>query len=581
MVKRSSGNASSLFNQRSSFLTVFLLLLFSGIIARLFYLQVIQGSKILAQANAQHKIYKQLYPTRGQIELADNSSDIDTFPLAANLKSYLVYAVPQDITNPNLTANSLASVLGLESKDILEKITDTNKKYIPLKKKLTDAEQDQIKQLDLPGIFFDSEDTRFYPAGDLLSQTVGFVGYKGDSPRKVGLYGLERYFEKELAGELGSLSSETDNSGAQIFGLGSSGKPAVDGTNLILTIDKTIQFQAQSILKDAVVKNQADSGSVIVVDPKTGKILAMANYPDFNPNEFNKVEDPAFFNNIATTGSFEPGSTFKAITMAASINEGKVGPDSTYIDTGVVEVDGFKIKNSDLKAHGLQTMTQVLDESLNTGAIYAKEQIGNPTFLGYLQKFGFGQVTGVELPEAQGNLDGLKSNIKVNYDTASFGQGITATPLQLVQAYTAFANQGKMMKPYIVQSKIHSDGQIENTKPKQVSQVISAKTASTIGAMLVSVVENGHGKKAGVPGYYVAGKTGTAQVPKKNGKGYEDNINIGSFIGFAPVEDPRFVIMVRIDHPRDVNYAEVTAAPAWGQLAQFILNYYHIPPTRP
>lgn len=565
------------FNQRSSLLTVFLLIFFLGLTYKLISLQIIHGTEARQQADAQHSIYQKLFPSRGEIKLADKLSG-DTIPVATNLKSYLVYAVPQDVINPELTAASLAGILQMDEKDILQKITNNTKKYIPIKKKLTEVEQQKIKDLKLSGIFFDSEDTRFYPENNLLSQTLGFVGYKQNT--KQGLYGLERNFETDLAGKVGELVAEQDTGGALIFGADKKELLAQDGVNLILTVDKTIQFQAESILKDTVTKNGADSGSVIVANPKTGAVLAIANYPDYNLNEYNKVTDPKTFLNEAVTGNYEPGSVFKAITMAAAVNEGKVTPDSTFNDPGSVSIDGYTIKNSDNKAHGIQTMTQVLDESLNTGAIYAKDQIGNPKFYEYLKNFGFGVQAGIELPEAKGNIDGLKANIQVDYATASFGQGITATPIQLIQSYIALANQGKMMKPYLVQSKIYDDGTTVNTQPTLVREVISPKTANIISAMLVSVVENGHGKKAGVPGYYIAGKTGTAQVPRKDGKGYEENNNIGSFIGYGPVEDPQFVMLVRIDHPRDVKFAEVTAAPAWGQLAQFILNYYHIPPTR-
>ncbi|MBI5530531.1 MAG: penicillin-binding protein 2 [Candidatus Doudnabacteria bacterium] len=568
----------NLFNQRSGFLTAFLLLFLVLIVGRLFSLQIINGQAAREEAAAQHGIYRKLLPSRGEIKLADKFS-VNTVTVAANLKSYLVYAVPQDIANPELAAAGLASVLDLDSKEVLAKITQKDKKYVPLKKQLTEEQQQKIKDLALPGIYFDSEDTRFYPEKNLLSQTLGFVGYKGSA--KSGLYGLERYFDSDLAGTAGELIAEKDSSGALIFGSNKENRPEQDGVDLILTVDKNIQFQVENVLKDTVSKNGADSGTVIVVNPKTGSVLAIANYPDFDPNLYNKVENPKDFTNDAVTGNYEPGSIFKPLTMAAAINEGKVTPDTTYVDTGqVVESDGKIIKNADNKVYGLQNMTQVLDESINTGAVFAKEQIGNQKFYEYLKNFGLGQATGIELPETKGNLDNLKANIAINYDTASFGQGITATPIQMVQAFTALANNGKMMKPYLVQSKIYPDGKVENTKPQVVKQVISDKTANMVSAMLVSVVENGHGKKAGVPGYYIAGKTGTAQVARKDGKGYEENNNIGTFLGYGPVEDPQFLMLVRINHPRDVKYAEVTAAPAWGEIAQFILNYYHIAPTR-
>ncbi len=568
----------NLFAKRSSLLTAFLVLFLSIIVVRLFSLQIVHGGQARLAADAQHSIYKKLLPSRGEIKLADKFN-LTTMPVAANLKSYSVYAVPQDIINPPATAAALASVLELDSKEVLEKITQPGKKYVPLKKQLSDELQQKIKDLKLSGVYFDSEDARYYPEKSFLSQTLGFVGYKGD--KKVGLYGLEKYFETDLAGSSGELLTEKDTTGAWIFGSKRQENPAQDGVDLILTIDKNIQFKAESVLKDAVDKNGADSGTVVVLDPKTGAVLAMANYPSFDPNLYNKVENPKDFTNDAVTSNYEPGSIFKPITMAAAINEGKITPDTTYTDTGSVVIDNYTIKNSDEKAHGVQTMTQVLEQSLNTGVIFAKEQIGNAKFYEYLKKFGFGQPTGIQLPELKGNLDNLKANIAVNYHTATFGQGISVTPLQIVEAFTALANGGKMMKPYIVQSKIYPDGRTENIEPKVVSEVITPKTAGMVAAMMVNVVENGHGKKAAVPGFYIAGKTGTAQVPKKNGRGYEENNNIGSFIGFGPVEDPKFLMLVRVNHPRDVKFAEVTAAPAWGELAQFILNYFHVPPTRP
>ncbi len=567
----------NIFRSRLAVLTAFLLLVFLTVIFRLFSLQVIRGRQNRLMAEQQHSIYKKLLPSRGEIKIIDQST-LEASPLATNIKKYLVYAVPDEITDPAVAAKSLSEAIQLPEKDLEEKISNKEKKYVPLKKQLTDGEQQKIKDLNLSGIYFDSEETRFYPEKNLLSHVLGFVGYKSD--KKVGLYGLERYFEKDLAGKGGSLKEEKDTAGAWIFGSKREISPAEDGINLVLTIDKTIQFKVESVLKNAVTKNGADSGSVVVADPKTGAILAMANYPDFNPNEYNKVENIGIFSNEAVMGNYEPGSVFKPITMAAVIDQGAVTPDTTYNDTGAVVIDGYTIKNSDNKGHGIQTMTQVLEKSLNTGVIFAKDQIGNDAFFSYIKNFGFGKETGIELPEQKGNLDNLKANIKVNFDTASFGQGISVTPIQLIQAFTAIANEGKMMKPFIVREKINAYGDVAVTQPEEVKDVVSAKTANTVAAMMVNVVENGHGKKAGVPGFYIAGKTGTAQVPKKDGRGYEENNNIGSFIGFGPVDNPKFLMLVRVDHPRDVNFAESTAAPAFGELAQFILNYYHIEPTR-
>lgn len=571
---------NDLFFKRTAILTVFLLLGFGIIGFRLFVLEVVRGEAARKEAEDQHSVYQKLLASRGEISLIDKTT-LAPILVATNIKKYLAYAVPPDIQNPKNTAESVAAALALDEKDLLVKITDTSRKYVPLKKQLSDEEQKKIADLKLPGIFLDSEETRFYPEQNLLSQVLGFVGFNNEG-QKAGLYGLERSFNTELAGKNGQLYEEKDTTGAWIFGSARQETEAEDGVNLVLTIDKTIQFQAQSMLSDAVQKHGADSGSIIVMDPKTGAILAMAGYPDFDPNTYGKVKDPKVFNNQATTGSFEPGSTFKAITMAAAIDAGKITPQTTYEDTGEVKTDKYTIKNAEGGARGIQTMTQALDLSLNTGAIFAETQLGNQDFLKYVKNFGFGQKTGIEVPEAAGDLSGLKySNIQTNYFTASFGQGISITPIQLMQAYSALANNGRMMKPYLVQTKIFPNGKAVNTEPKVVSQPISQNSARAISAMLVDVVENGFGKKARVQGYYIAGKTGTAQVPRKDGKpGYEQNQNIGSFIGFGPVEDPKFLMLVRLDNPRDVQFAESTAGPLFGQMAQFILNYMHVTPNR-
>jgi cell division protein FtsI/penicillin-binding protein 2 len=574
-------NHADVFQSRTVLLTVFLLLVFAVIAVKLFRLQIIHGYQAQAIADQQHSIYQRLLPSRGEISITDKFSPAG-YPVATNIKHYLAYAVPQDIKNPAETAQSLASVLSLDPQDVLSKITETDKKYVVIKQNLTDAEQASVTALNLSGIYFDSQDARFYPESTLLSQVLGFVGYTASSTQKVGLYGLERYYENQLAGTPGYVNEQAGAGGGVIFGAKNDIVPAQDGVNLVLTIDKSIQFEAETVLSQAVQQHGADSGSVIVMNPKTGAILAMAGYPDFDPNQYNLVTNPSVFSNEATVGNYEPGSTFKAITMAAAIDENKITPQTTYTNAGSVKVNNYTIKNAEPGLYlGSQTMTQVLDFSLNTGAIYAENQLGNSDFLKYLKAFGFGQPTGITLPETAGDLSGLENgDINIDYDTASFGQGITVTPIQLIQAYSAFVNGGKMMKPYIVQSQISSDGTTVNTQPQVAGQPISAQAANTVTAMLVDVVEHGFGTPAAVPGYYIAGKTGTAQVVGTDGK-YDPTNNIGSFIGFGPVENPQFLMLVRIDHPRDVEFAESTAEPAWATIAKFILSYYNIPPTRP
>ncbi len=570
-------HVDKLFRKRIVFLTVFFVVCLIIIVLRLAYMQILQKDKYQAMADNQRTGEYQLLPTRGEIMIWDSFAN-KPYTVATSSEKILVYANASAITDLENTINRLSELLQIDKEVLREKLQDNSKKYIVLKKDLTEAEQNAVKDANLSGISFDKETSRLYPEGSLLAQLLGFVGYKGD--QRVGSYGLELAFEKELAGTPGTLMQEKDNSGRWIFGGKRDQNPAVDGDSLLLTIDKTIQLKTEAVLKDTVEKHGADSGSVVIMDPKTGAILAMATYPTFDLNNYSKVENPEIFNNQVTVAAYEPGSIFKPLTMAAAINEGKISPSTTYNDTGEVKVDEYTIKNSDEKAHGIQTMSQVLEESLNTGTIFAKDSIGNKKFSDYVSKFGFGQKTGVEVQESAGDLSNLKGNIKVNYHTASFGQGINVTPLQMVQAFSSIANGGLMVKPFIVRQIIRKAGGIDEVGRTETTQILSSKTASEVAAMMVNVVEKGHGVKAAVPGYYIAGKTGTAQVPRKDGKGYEENNNIGSFIGFGPVEDPRFVMLVRINHPRTVKFAESTAAPAFGEIAQFLMQHFKIPPTR-
>lgn len=547
------------------------------IFARLATMQLLNKDKYLALAEGQRTGQQQLEPTRGEIQIWDSFNNMP-YTVATSSEKIMVYANPSQVQNVEEVSGKLAEILGLTKDEILSKISDSSKKYIVLKKDINEQEQTKVKEAALAGISFDKETSRLYPERSLLAQLIGFVGYVGD--KKQGAYGLELAYDNQLSGTPGLLMEETDNAGRWIFGGKRDRIPAQDGDSIVLTIDKTVQIKVEAVLKDAVEKNSADSGSVVIMDPKTGAIKAMATYPSFDLNNYSKVENPEIYLNQVTVGAYEPGSIFKPLTMAAAINEGKIRPTTTFVDTGEVKVDEYTIKNSDQKSYGTQTMTQVLEQSLNTGTIFAKDSIGNAKFADYIERFGFGKRTGFEVVESPGNLDNLKGNIKVNYHTASFGQGISVTPLQMVQAFSALANGGSMHAPYIVSRIIRESGELEELGPTEGKQVISSKTASEVAAMMVNVVENGHGTRAAVPGYYIAGKTGTAQVPRKDGRGYEANNNIGSFIGFGPVEDPKFVMLVRINHPRTVKFAESTAAPAFGDIAQFLMQHYNIAPTR-
>lgn len=547
-----------------------------ALVVRLFVLQVVQHKAYAAVAENQYTLSAKLTPKRGDIFVRDHASSSVKFPLATNRNEPLVYAVPTAITDAAGTARALSPLLGVPVEDLLPKLTKTKDVYEVLKRRLTPELQAAIEALQLPGIRFEDEQWRYYPESTFASHAVGFVGYSGDEKR--GLYGVEASLNDALAGKKGQLNVGSNAAGT--FG-GNFLIEATNGASVMLTLDHTVQYQACNKLKNAVAKHGADGGALVIMEVQTGRLLAVCGQPDFDPNTYAKTENPSAFNNPVVFGAYEPGSIFKPLTMAAALDQGKVTPQSTYVDTGAEKIGAFTIRNSDLKAHGRQTMNDVLEKSLNTGAMYAAQQVGLGTFARYVRNFGFGEKTNVELSgEVGGNLAALQKTGDIFLATASFGQGITATPIQLVTAFGAIANGGKLMRPYLVERVDYPDGREEEHEPLVVREVLRQDTASTLSAMLVNVVEKGHGKRAGVPGYYVAGKTGTAQVRATTGSGYDPHKTIGSFVGFAPVEKPRFVMLTRIDVPKDVQFAESSAAPLFGDVMDFLLKYYDVAPTR-
>ncbi len=443
------------------------------------------------------------------------------------------------------------------------------------------------KKLRLNGIAFMLKLGRYYPENNIGSHILGFVGYAGDGGEERGRYGLEGFFNDELSGKSGSIKIGRGAGGDLIIINDREYQKPIDGSDIILTVNKTIQFTACSELNKTASKYDADGGTIIIMEPRTGAILAMCSWPDYDPNNYNKVENINVYNNPAIFSEYEPGSIFKSITMAAALDSGKVTPETVYKDNGEIMIKGWPkpIRNSDYETHGgwgVVSMNIVLAESLNTGAIFAMRQIGADVFARYVKDFGFGEKSGIELEtESAGDIRNLLAKrIKpVDAAVASFGQGITVTPLQMTVAYAAIANGGILMKPYLAREIIHPDGVKYITQPKQVKRVISERAATLLSGMLVNVVENGHAKRAAVSGYYVAGKTGTAQVAATHKKGYSDK-TIHTFVGFAPVEDPKFVMLVKLDNPKGVKYSASSAAPLFGKIAEFLLNYLEVPKER-
>ncbi len=440
------------------------------------------------------------------------------------------------------------------------------------------------EEFKLPGFGISMMSFRYYPDNNIGANILGYASYEDQDQH--GHYGLEGFFENELYGNFGSVKSERGAGGLVIVN-NRQFLEKTDGNNLILTIDRSAQYTSCRLLDEAVSKYGAKGGSVIIVDPHSGAILAMCSAPDFDPNNYARVKDIAYFNNPAVFDEYEPGSVFKAVTMAAALDQGKVTPETTYTDHGQLMIAGWNkpIRNSDFETHGgygVTNMVTVLEQSLNTGAIFAMQQVGPRVFADYVQKFGFGERTGIELEgESDGKIKSLTGRriTDISAATASFGQGITVTPLQMVMSYAVIANGGQLMKPYIVKEIIRPDGTRRTTPPSTPQRVISERSAELLTGMLINVVENGHSKGAYVPGYYVAGKTGTAQVASKTGGGYS-GAHDHTFIGIAPANNPKFVILTKLDSPR-ARFAESTAVPLAGDITRFLLDHWKVKKDRP
>ena len=557
------------------------------VVARLFILMILDHDAYSVLAANSQEMFSELLPTRGEVYIQDSRTK-EEYPLAINRDFFLVFfdttQIKDDVTAES-AAGKLAEVFNYDDEKKLSVYLQLNKRddpYEPIANKVDEETMDKLKELNLPGIGFERKYERFYPEGSLASQVIGFLG-KTDDGGNIGRYGVEGYWQKELAGSGGFFSGAQSAAGRLISLAGSSFKLPENGVDILLTIDRTLQFKACERLREAVKEYQADSASLIIIEPFSGAILAMCSLPDFNPNAYNEAESNSAYNNSTIYIPFEPGSIFKPITMSAALNEDVVKTETRFFDPGFADAGcGKQIKNAGNKSYGEQSMVGVLENSINTGMVFVVNRLGKDKFKQYVENFGFGVEVGIELDsEAAGDIESLSRNKDKEFDcytaTASFGQGLTATPLQLVTAFAAIANGGLLMKPYIIQEIRYPDGRVDYAKKKEIRRVIEPRTASLLNGMLVNVVDNGQAKRAGVKGYYVAGKTGTAQIAGPGG--YTQDYN-HSFVGFAPVDDPKFVMIVKFEKPAEIKYADSTTAPVFADIAKFILQYYQVPPTR-
>ncbi len=549
-------------------------------LGRLFYVQAMRGKQYAQKASEQQSRKFEIPSTRGLIYLKEGQTLV---PIALNTQVYTLAVDPKFIVSSEETSQKLSTITLQSAEDIKSKLSKSGR-YVELSKNISSDQAEKIKTLSLPGVILQQRSSRYYPESTLFSHVLGYVNDDGK-----GQYGFEQFSDEALAGQKGQYNTITDALGIPINSTENTLTEPKEGKSFVLTLDRGLQEVAREAIKTAVETNKASSGSIIVMDAKTGEIKAMTNYPDFDPNNFRDVKDYAVFSNLSTSSLFEPGSGFKVITMAAGLDTGKVTPKTIYNDTGELTIGGKTIKNAENHKFGIQTMTDVIQKSLNTGVVFVLQQLGTdprtitPTskqvLHDYIEKFGFGKVTGIEQAGEVSSKVKPATSSDVDYANMSFGQGISVNSVQLLAAVGAIANNGNLVKPHIVAGEVAQDQTIKPNNTEVVRNVISAPAAVQLGEIMTQVVEHGSGYLTRMKGYKIAGKTGTAQVPRADGKGYEDNKNIGSFVGFAPAEDPRFVMLVRVDYPKVEGFAEKTAVPAFAVVAKELFNYYQVPPS--
>jgi cell division protein FtsI (penicillin-binding protein 3) len=535
---------------------------FLAVSARCFYLQVLQHEQLVKLAERQHHRTVQITPARGGI------FDRTGAPLAVSLEMDSLFGEPKRISDPAGTAAALAPIIQV-AKNELQKKLSTERSFVWLARQLPPETVAKIKPLKLAGIGFVKENKRFYPNFEIASHVLGFTGMDPE-----GLEGIERRYDATILGSTGYLMTERDALGRDVSVSNAVVRDATPGKNLFLTLDKNIQYFTEKELAKAVQGSGAKGGMALVADPATGKILAMANYPTFNPNSFRQYPTIQL-RNRCVADNFEPGSTFKVFLLSAALEEKIVRPqDSINCENGRYAFGGRIIKDD--HPHGKVSIAEVLKYSSNIGSAKVGLKLGDDRLHRYLKAFGFGDKSGIDLPgEAFGGLRPVSRWYGTDIATISFGQGVSVTALQLVAATSAVANGGLLMKPYLVERVTDNNGQeLQRFEPQTVRRVISAQTAATISQMMEGVTQKGGtGTNAAIEGFRVAGKTGTAQKVDPVSKGYSASKRTASFIGFIPADKPLLTILVVIDEPKTSPYGGVVAAPAFREIAFNTLCY--------
>jgi Cell division protein FtsI/penicillin-binding protein 2 len=554
--------------KRAYFLFILFIAAFALITYRLVSIQYIYASKYKSEADFQHKEEFVVNSTRGKI------LDRNLVELATSLIEKTVYANPKLVLSPDKEAEALSGILGLSYDDIKAKLGNKDLGFVYIKRQISSETAELISQLNLPGIYIQNENKRYYPQGDLAASIIGFTGLDNN-----GLNGIELQYEKFLRGVDGKYVIEKDVYGNMIPGSNNNYIAPIDGGDVLLTIDSQIQYILQKKLEEVAKTYKAKDAIAIVINPKTGEIYAMGSYPGFDLNNY-QDSDTALYKNLGTSFTYEPGSTFKIVNISSSIDSGSIKPDQVFNLPPSIRV-GDKIIKEISRTYNIEYTTgEIIKYSSNIGAVTSALAMGKQQFYEYIKKYGFGEKTGIDLP---GEESGLFYNYK-NWPSSmigalAIGQSISVTPLQLVRAACVIANGGYLVTPYIVKEIRLTNDNIEQPVMQESTSIIGKETAAAVKDMMLSCVQSGTGTAAQIAGVNVCGKTGTAQKANKNGIGYTEGRVITSFVGFAPYEDPEIAIIVVVDEPQgpeDLIWGSTVAAPVFKDIMNFSLQRLRI-----
>ena len=588
--KKSQPKRLSAFDRVSS---LQILVLFIGLVlvARLFYLQVVKHSHYVALANSEHQKKYTIPASRGSLYFRDADQIV---PAVLNTTVYTLYADPSQVKYVDDAANKLSAILKLDGSQMKRLLKAKDTQYVVLAKRLSKQQVSELfkSKSKLQGINVTPVPQRVYPEGQLGSQALGFVNDEG-----IGQYGIESSLNNKLAGTSGQLKAITDVRGVPLS-LDDATNVAVqpkDGENYVLTIDRNIQAKAEQALQDGLKKSKATRGSVVIMDPNTGAVKAMANFPSYDPAKYFDVDGDAYqkFQNRIVSDQYEAGSVIKVLTMAAGINEGAVSQNSTFYNSGSVQIDDAKIKNVDQDVNGTRTMTDVLKYSLNTGVVHVLSQLGGGSinkqareklYNYFTDHYGFGSNTGIEQAgEIPGSIFGPTSvqGNNVRYSNMSFGQGMGVTMIHTASAFSSVLNGGNYFQPHLVEGVMNSDDSVDSKPPKPTrTGVVSAQTSSQIIEMTRTALKESPAVAGYMrAGYNIGGKTGTSQIIDANTGKYTDENTVGTYLGFGGDVKPRYVIMVRVDDSKLAGYSgSAAAAPIFGDISNWMIDYYNIKP---